>query len=245
MSHDYSQNHYGDNSKYPTKIDLCEGKYTVIYDLERGVSECLRYGNTWRNLAGDKMALAMFDRIVELDQQVSAMNFSWAGCSQQLKDVCKDLDETEQDRDELRQQLAQCEEGCRIKDEQIETLEQLGADAPTEYEMPFEDFIHRQGNDLLSRYEFGARAFRAGVASRNVEVEKLKLESFNHLWSVVDARKECDELREQVTLLREVLDWVKRISPLHVVTVIKRALAIAEPNKQEYRGVHVAKEQGK
>ena len=55
---------------YPTKIDLCDGKYSVIYDLETGRSECLRYGEKWRELCGDKMVLAMFDRIVELEEGI-------------------------------------------------------------------------------------------------------------------------------------------------------------------------------
>lgn len=53
-------------SKYPTRIDLCDGKYTIVCDLDKGQMECLRYGEKWRDLCGDKMVLAMFDRIVEL-----------------------------------------------------------------------------------------------------------------------------------------------------------------------------------
>jgi len=55
---------------YPTRIDLCDGKYSVIYDFETGRSEALRYGEKWRDLRGDKMVLAMFDRIVELEEQL-------------------------------------------------------------------------------------------------------------------------------------------------------------------------------
>lgn len=58
---------------YPTKIDLCDGKYTVIYDFETGQSECLRYGEPWRQLCGDKMIMAMFDRIVELEEQIQTL----------------------------------------------------------------------------------------------------------------------------------------------------------------------------
>lgn len=54
---------------YTTRIDICEGKYSVIYDLETGQSECLRYGNKWRSLIGDKMVLAMFDEIVALREE--------------------------------------------------------------------------------------------------------------------------------------------------------------------------------
>jgi len=57
---------------YPTKIELCDGKYTVIYDLEKGISQCLRYGEPWRELCGDKMVLALFDRVVELEAEAVA-----------------------------------------------------------------------------------------------------------------------------------------------------------------------------
>jgi len=58
------------NMGYPTRIDLCDGKYSVIFDFETGRSEALRYGEKWRDLRGDKMVLAMFDRIVELEEQL-------------------------------------------------------------------------------------------------------------------------------------------------------------------------------
>lgn len=57
------------SNDYPTSIDLCDGKYTLIYDLQVGKSECLRYGEPWRQLVGDKMVLACFDEIVGLRQQ--------------------------------------------------------------------------------------------------------------------------------------------------------------------------------
>ena len=56
---------------YPTQIDVCDGKYTIIYDFETGQSEALRYGEKWRDLCGDKMVLAMFDTIVELRERVA------------------------------------------------------------------------------------------------------------------------------------------------------------------------------
>ena len=42
----------------------------MIYNLDTGQSECLRYGEKWRDLCGDKMVMAMFDRIVELEEEV-------------------------------------------------------------------------------------------------------------------------------------------------------------------------------
>lgn len=54
---------------YPTRLDLCDGKYTVIFDLKTGQAECLRYGEPWRSLVGDKMVLAMFDELVAAREQ--------------------------------------------------------------------------------------------------------------------------------------------------------------------------------
>ena len=59
---------------YPTRIDVCDGKYTIIYDFETGQSEALRYGEKWRDLCGDKMVLAMFDTIVELQKQIEELS---------------------------------------------------------------------------------------------------------------------------------------------------------------------------
>ncbi len=39
---------------------------------------------------------AMQHEIADLKEQVAQLEFSWAGCSQQLKDACKDLDEAEE-----------------------------------------------------------------------------------------------------------------------------------------------------
>ena len=58
---------------YPTHIDVCDGKYTIIYDLVTGQSECLRYGEKWRDLCGDKMVMAMFDEIVALRDEVTTL----------------------------------------------------------------------------------------------------------------------------------------------------------------------------
>ena len=59
---------------YPTRIDVCDGKYTIIYDFETGQSECLHYGEKYRDLHGDKMILAMFDTIVELQKQIEELS---------------------------------------------------------------------------------------------------------------------------------------------------------------------------
>jgi len=67
-------------SNYPTRIDLCDGKYTLIYDPSIGQSECLRYGEPWRQLVGDKMVLACFDEIVELRQRVKTLREALLDC---------------------------------------------------------------------------------------------------------------------------------------------------------------------
>lgn len=54
------------------EVTLEDGKYTVI--LNKAASEpgrtfyALRYGEHWRDLTGDKLMLAMFNQIVELDE---------------------------------------------------------------------------------------------------------------------------------------------------------------------------------
>lgn len=58
-------------SDYPASINLCDGKYTIIYDFATGQSECLRYGQPWRQLVGDKMVLACFDEIVRLRAELA------------------------------------------------------------------------------------------------------------------------------------------------------------------------------
>jgi hypothetical protein len=83
---------------YPTRIDLCEGKYSVIYDLTNGVSQALRYGEPWKDLRGDKMTLAMFDRIVELEAEIARRH----GIGGDLVVARKERDEFRQDAERYR-----------------------------------------------------------------------------------------------------------------------------------------------
>lgn len=53
------------------EIDLCEGKYTVVYDHNTHELKALRYGDMWRDLTGDRMIHAMFDEIVELRSKLN------------------------------------------------------------------------------------------------------------------------------------------------------------------------------
>ncbi|WP_313329432.1 hypothetical protein [Comamonas sp.] len=50
-------------------ISLDDGKYTVIFAFGDAPFrfEALRYGDKWRDLCGDKLVLAMFNRIQELE----------------------------------------------------------------------------------------------------------------------------------------------------------------------------------
>lgn len=45
------------------KIDLEDGKYTVLHHEEQGGITVLRYGEVWRNETGDKLILSMLYRI--------------------------------------------------------------------------------------------------------------------------------------------------------------------------------------
>ena len=54
-----------------TKIELDGGKYTVVNELnEGGGLKALRYGEEWRNLAGDNLVLAMYHEIERLREQI-------------------------------------------------------------------------------------------------------------------------------------------------------------------------------
>ena len=53
------------------RIELDDGKYTVINELGKGGGlKALRYGEEWRNLAGDNLILAMFHKIEELQEEL-------------------------------------------------------------------------------------------------------------------------------------------------------------------------------
>lgn len=66
------------NSQPPTtSIDLDDGKYTIQH--ENGANlRCLRYGQPWRDLTGDKMVLAMADEIERLTAYKAAAEYQKA-----------------------------------------------------------------------------------------------------------------------------------------------------------------------
>jgi hypothetical protein len=52
------------------KIELEDGKYTIISELENGGGlTALRYGEEWRNLAGDKLILALTYLVHDLQEE--------------------------------------------------------------------------------------------------------------------------------------------------------------------------------
>lgn len=55
------------------KIELYDGKYTVIFNNTTGEFKALRYGEEWRSLTGDGMILAMFFRIQELEEKIKVI----------------------------------------------------------------------------------------------------------------------------------------------------------------------------
>ena len=57
-----------------SKIELMDGKYTVVNELEEGGGfRALRYGEEWRNLVGDNLVLAMAYEIEELKAERDEM----------------------------------------------------------------------------------------------------------------------------------------------------------------------------
>lgn len=51
------------------RIELAEGKYTVLYDSDTGAIETLRYGEPWRDHVGDHLVGALVERILELENK--------------------------------------------------------------------------------------------------------------------------------------------------------------------------------
>lgn len=56
------------------KIDLHDGKYTIINELENGGGlRALRYGEEWRNLEGDNLVLSLFQELEEAKEEVERL----------------------------------------------------------------------------------------------------------------------------------------------------------------------------
>jgi len=55
------------------KLDLENGKYTIVEDLNKGKFEALRYGDEWRNLIGDNLILALVYKIQELEEKLKGV----------------------------------------------------------------------------------------------------------------------------------------------------------------------------
>lgn len=73
------------------KIELEYGKYTIINGLEVGEGlQALRYGEEWRNLAGDGLVLAMYHEIERLRDTIT-WGVSCVQCTNQLADDWKIL----------------------------------------------------------------------------------------------------------------------------------------------------------
>jgi hypothetical protein len=68
------------------------------------------------------------------DAQLAELEFSWAGCSQQLKDACKDLDETEK-------RLVEAQELIKKQQGQIEALIKVSESAQTDWSIKWEEDI--------------------------------------------------------------------------------------------------------
>lgn len=49
------------------EINLDNGKYRVIEDLNNGVFKALRHGEEWRDLTGDKLILSLVNEVERLE----------------------------------------------------------------------------------------------------------------------------------------------------------------------------------
>lgn len=80
------------------RIELDNGKYTVVNELNNGGDlYALRHGETWRNLNGDNLVLAMFHEIERLRGALEFLGKSEEGYRQNWY---KCVSETKQNKDE-------------------------------------------------------------------------------------------------------------------------------------------------
>jgi hypothetical protein len=63
-----------DTNNQDTKIELYDGKYTIIYNQgsngQNHKFEALRYGEPWRDLTGDGLILALVQKIIDLQEAI-------------------------------------------------------------------------------------------------------------------------------------------------------------------------------
>lgn len=55
------------------EVKVEDGKYTFRYNTETAEFKCLRHGEPWRNLLGDKAVFALFYELYELRQAYEAL----------------------------------------------------------------------------------------------------------------------------------------------------------------------------
>lgn len=61
------------------RIELEDGKYTILHHEEHGGLTVLRHGEPWRNETGDKLMLAMTHHILELESELEEMKETYEG----------------------------------------------------------------------------------------------------------------------------------------------------------------------
>lgn len=62
------------------RVDVQDGKYTVVFDRESGALRAERYGAEWRDLTGDKLVYSLAAEVQRLREVVAEVH-SWAVCS--------------------------------------------------------------------------------------------------------------------------------------------------------------------
>lgn len=53
------------------RLDVYDGKYTLVWDDETGHLQALRYGEPWRDLVGDGLVLALFQEVEGLRKKLA------------------------------------------------------------------------------------------------------------------------------------------------------------------------------
>ena len=130
---------------------------------------------------------AMQHEIADLNEQVAQLEFSWAGCSQQLKDACKDLDEAEETIAQQAEHIVELNKECNSH---YETCQQQAEAIRVAAEL-----MHEVENKYFSM-----------LKEKDIEAEKLKAEGDMYGWNFhVGMRSGATETHLTMTKLIKAL----------------------------------------
>ena len=120
-------------------IDLEKLKAAALASINHDGSNY--YSHTYNHTKASNPAT-----IIELIERLEAAEFSWAGCSQQLKDACQDLEAAELERNAIKSEWEKAYEIAMLRQHKLEAAE-------------------KQRDELLSAVELYEEALKASWPS--------------------------------------------------------------------------------